>query len=519
MASTSNLTRRCRMRVFRFLSSVKLAVILLAVLIFATAVGTICESRFDAKVARAYVYEAPWFDAWMILLGVNLAAAAFSRYPWKKHHTGFVITHAGIITLLIGAVVGRIWGVEGTMTLFMGNEPSNRLVIDQQEVRIQEGDQASVFPVGIQHRRPHPETAIPLGTTTGGWKLDVTDYAELLEPVSAPQAVSQGGAPALQVKLWSMGQNVDEWLWPDDPDNCKVDLGLLAVECRRGTASLPAQKHASTEGAPAWLEKVSTQSALSHGPQADPQTRSDSPALPPGDRAVIYLADDGGLSYYVQNKAGAKAQGKLEPGKPVATGWGNWQMEVAQVMPQAVPFTDFKPIPKSTKMAPRERANLTEGIKVRFSRGDEHDEEWLASGWQVELPAAHETLEASFGSKILPLPISLELKQFDVERNEGNDSPAGFKSTLTVRDAGGNSATGSCSMNDPMNFPDTFWRRWTGLTYKISQASWNPDNLRQSSVQILLDPGWLFKWTGSLMVCIGIFTMFYLRPPRDADHP
>ncbi len=105
--------RRAWRRIFRFLSSVKLAVILLMVLIAATAVGTIYESRFDAKVARAYVYEAPWFNAWLILLGVNLAAAAFSRYPWKRHHTGFVITHAGIITLLVGAVVGASGGSRG----------------------------------------------------------------------------------------------------------------------------------------------------------------------------------------------------------------------------------------------------------------------------------------------------------------------------------------------------------------------------------------------------------------------
>jgi hypothetical protein len=388
------------------------------------------------------------------------------------------------------------------MTLFIGNAPSNRLVLDQQEVRIQEGEQTTAFPVEIRHLRSHPAQPVPLGTTPGGWKIDVVDYAELLQPLSSPQAVSQGGAPALQVKLWSMGQNVDEWLWPDDPDNCRVDLGMLAVECRRGTV---AQKHVSNWGGPSYLQKVSTEAAP--------------PPLPPGDRAVIYLAEDGKLSYYLQNKQGAVAQGNLEPGKPMATGWGNWQMEVAQVMPDAVPSTDFKPIPKATKMPPKDRANLTQGLKVQFTRGDDHDEEWLASGWQVDLPGAHDTLSAEFGSKILPLPISLELKQFEVERNEGNDSPAGFKSTLQVRDAVGNSATGSCSMNEPMNFPDVFWRRWTGLTYKVSQASWNPENLRQSSVQILLDPGWLFKWTGSLMVCIGIFTMFYLRPPRDASHP
>lgn len=512
MPSRPTTLRRLWRPVFRFLSSVKLAVILLAVLIVATAIGTICESRFDAKVARAYVYDAPWFNGWMILLGVNLAAAAFSRYPWKKHHTGFVITHAGIITLLIGAVVGRIWGIEGTMTLFTGNPPSNRLVIDEQEVRIQEGDQTTVFPVAIQDRRAHPDKPILLGTTASGWKIEATDYAEMLLPVSSPQPVADKGAPALQVKLWSMGQNIDEWLWPSDPDNCKIDLGLLAVECRLGSAPSAAAKPSASTNGPSYLQKVSTASTVAVTPTPPPD-------LPPGDRAIIYLADDGKLSYYVQNKAGNVAQGSLEPGKPVSTGWGNWQMEVAQVMPQAVPFTDFKPVPKSTKMAPRDRANLTEGLKVQFSRGDEHDEEWLASGWQVDLPSADETMQVSYGSKILPMPISLELKQFEVQREEGNDSPAGFKSTLKVSDAVGNSAIGSCSMNEPMNFPDSLWRSWTGLTYKISQASWNPDNLHQSSVQVLLDPGWLFKWTGSLMVCIGIFTMFYLRPPRDAAHP
>jgi hypothetical protein len=509
MAATSSSARRLWMRVFRFLSSLRLAVILLAVLIVATAIGTICESSFDAKVARAYVYEAPWFDAWMILLAVNLAAAAFSRYPWKKHHTGFVITHAGIITLLIGAVVGRIWGIEGTMTIFIGNDPSNRLVIDQQEVRIQDGDQTTTFPVGIQQRHANPTNPILLGTTTGGWKIEVTDYAEHLLPVSSPQAVTDNsGAPAVHLKMWTgMGPEVDEWLWPNDPENRLVDLGLLAVECRLGTAPKSLPQHAAIGGDPDYLQKVSTR--MSETP----------PVLPPGDRAVIYLADDGKLSYYLQNKQGVATQGNLEQGKPIATGWGNWQMEVAEVMPQAVPSTDFKPVAKGTKMAPKDRANLTDGIKVRITRGDEHDEEWLASGWQMDLPAEHETLQASYGPKIYLLPISLELKQFDVERNEGNDSPAGFKSTLEVRDATGNSAIGSCSMNEPMNFPDVFWRRWTGLTYKISQASWNPQNLQQSSVQILLDPGWLFKWTGSLMVCMGIFTMFYLRPPRDAAHP
>jgi hypothetical protein len=69
-------------------------------------------------------------------------------------------------------------------------------------------------------------------------------------------------------------------------------------------------------------------------------------------------------------------------------------------------------------------------------------------------------------------------------------------------------------MNNPFSYPGAWWRTWTGLTYKISQASWNPENLTQSTVQILRDPGWLLKWIGSLLVVLGVFMMFYLQPYR-----
>src|SRR5664279_3869694 len=55
-----------RNRVFRFFASLKLAVVLLAVLIIGAIAGTLYESTFDAKVARAYVYGAPWFNIWLL---------------------------------------------------------------------------------------------------------------------------------------------------------------------------------------------------------------------------------------------------------------------------------------------------------------------------------------------------------------------------------------------------------------------------------------------------------------------
>src|ERR1700719_5400761 len=123
ISSSSNRPAWIRRPVFKFFASLKLAVILLAVLIVAAIAGTIYESSFDAKVARAYIYGAPWFNFWLVLLGANLTVSAFSRWPWRKHHAAFLITHLGIITLLIGSLVGRIWGIEGTATLFKGDPP------------------------------------------------------------------------------------------------------------------------------------------------------------------------------------------------------------------------------------------------------------------------------------------------------------------------------------------------------------------------------------------------------------
>ncbi len=80
-------------------------------------------------------------------------------------------------------------------------------------------------------------------------------------------------------------------------------------------------------------------------------------------------------------------RGKLEAGRPMATGWGTWQMEVAQVMPQA------DAAPPSSSQSPRElgcarQTGRISRVASRCSsrRGAEHDEEWLASGWSVDLP-------------------------------------------------------------------------------------------------------------------------------------
>ncbi len=570
--------------IFEFFASLKLAVVLLAVIIVAAIAGTIYESSFDAKIARAYVYGAPWFNLWLLLLGANLACSALSRWPWRKHHLAFLITHLGIITLLIGSLIGRIWGVEGTITLFKSEPPTSRLLVNERQLRVHDVDGiVKGYPAEFLHHPPTPQRPRDLGPLASGAHLQIVDYAPAIEGKLNPQPVSEGGAPALHFKIATamMNQHLDGWLLTDDPQHENFSMGLANIELKRGTATSIASASRSVSfdvaqnlgrdvavaGTPFTLKienywpdfriengKPSSFSDEPNNPAvlvtirgkgvpiAAPETNPHGgggkelnatggpPAMPaPGEEApnhlTLFIADNGAITYELASRKNGRSSGKLELNKPLPTGWADWQLLVDRTMPSAQPQMDFTPVKSEQASASSSgMADLSDGVRVRVQQNGETLERWAPAGWQIAMPIRQGTDSPSqtspspimfvYGWKTVSLPIGLELLDFEVKRNEGSDSPAGFKSTLRVSTADGETATGSCWMNNPLSFPANWWRTWTGLTYKISQASWNPENLNQSTVQILRDPGWLLKWIGSLLVVIGVFMMFYLQPYR-----
>ena len=620
--------------VFKFFASLKLAVILLAVLIVAAIAGTIYESSFDAKVARAYIYGAPWFNFWLILLGANLTVSALSRWPWRKHHVAFLVTHLGIITLLTGSLIGRIWGTEGTITLFKGEPATNRLLVDEHQLRVRDTDGiVKGYRAEFLHHPPTVQQPRQCGLLASGARLSIIDYAPAVQGKLNPRSLKDGGAPALHftVSTAMMNQHLESWLLADDSQHGSFSMGLANIELKRGVAhdlahvgrdGSPSRPSSESEanprdtavdleetifafskapeeqigrvakgggtGAKVRLElkekqarvvislgerdasfdvaenigrelplagmpftikidnywpdfriadgkpssisdqpnnpavlvtvrgqgiPVSSNASNPHGVGKDLPTTGGPPTMPaPGQEApnhlILFMADDGAISYQLVSRKTGESNGQIDIDKPLRTGWADWQLKIDKVMPHAEAWTDFSPAKSD------EATDLPDGVRVRLEQNGETFEQWVPAGWQVTVPTTPSETQIVYGWKTVSLPVGLELLNFEVQRNEGSDSPAGFKSTLRVSTADGASATGSCWMNNPFSFPGAWWRTWTGFTYKISQASWNPENLNQSTVQILRDPGWLLKWIGSLLIVSGVFMMFYLRPYR-----
>ncbi len=620
MAAPSSTSRPSWQRnpVFRFFSSLKLAVVLLAVLIIGAIAGTIYESTFDAKVARAYVYGAPWFNVWLLLLASNLIVSALSRWPWKKHHVAFLITHLGIITLLTGSLIGRTWGIEGTITLFKGEPPSNRLLVDQHQLRVRDTDGiVKGYPAEFIHRPPTPQKPWDLGLLAGGTRLSIVEYAPALEGKLNPKPLTDGGTPALHFTIATamMNQRLESWLLADDHQHGTFNMGLATIELKRGTVPANASPAAPDEakstaeveieetifafakapeeqiakvmkggntgakvqltppqngnkgsvvvalagktwtfvvapnlgkdlsmdgssftlridnywpdfridnGKPGSLSDQPNNPAVvvtfrgkgvpvSAGPNAHGDTPGVAPEMPPTgttppNHLTLFIADDDTVGYDLASRKMGHSTGKLELNKPLTTGWADWQLTLDRTMPHAQEWMDFNPATN-----PPGTPELPDGVRIRLQQGSEISEQWIPAGWQVSVPASPTEVQIAYGWKQIPLPIALELVEFEVQRNEGNDSPAGFKSTVRVTNLEGQTDTGQCWMNNPFSYPGQWWRTWTGLTYKMSQASWNPENLGQSTIQILRDPGWLLKWIGSLLIVSGIFMLFYLK--------
>ena len=104
-------------RASRWLGSLQIAIFLLIWFATVLAVGTIVESWYSGKVAQELVYRTWWFKLLLFLLGINIFFAAAKKWPWKKHQTGFLITHVGLLMLVGGGVITSFSGTDGLMAL------------------------------------------------------------------------------------------------------------------------------------------------------------------------------------------------------------------------------------------------------------------------------------------------------------------------------------------------------------------------------------------------------------------
>lgn len=166
-------------KLFAFLASLKLAVILLVLLLIGLSVGTIVETRAGAEEAGRLVYYAWWFLGLQGLFTLNLALSLADLFPWAKKRIGFVVVHASLLLIFAGSAVTYFFKIEGNLSLWEGESAS---IIEQ---HVHANGQHQESETVVRHQLPftvklddfvldtYPGTMRPAGFSS---QVQVTDH-------------------------------------------------------------------------------------------------------------------------------------------------------------------------------------------------------------------------------------------------------------------------------------------------------------------------------------------------------
>jgi hypothetical protein len=452
-------------KIFDFFSSVKLAVILIASIGSFLAYGTFYESSHGTQMAQKLVYHGWLASLLMGLLIINLACAALDRFPWKKHHIGFVVTHLGIITMLIGAFLTQQKGLDGSVYIGI-NEKTKRFMTSDTELRVYQSLDEKPY-VLLVNQAVDFDKKVP-GTFSGSqrsnyeYKLVDNDILKVIQyiPFAAKEikvgpSLDQKALPALKFKLSNPNVSVEEWVGLNEKLPPFFDFGPALVTFIKGPLVLP--------------------------PQAKNQF-------------VIYQEKPNEKLKYAVFSSKQKTptqKGILENKKVIQTGWMNLVFEVEELFLNSEVDINYN----SKNFEDPQTAPV-----IQLQIGDHKS--WFELDSPHLIKGEKSSYFVSFVHKRFDLGFDLELKKFKMGHYQGSTLPSSYESTVAVNNE---PALHTVSMNEPL--------KYKGLT--LYQSSFENNDRGEPIASIFsvnYDPGRFVKYLGAIMMVSGIITMFYLKP-------
>lgn len=120
------------LKIFISMPFMAIALIIYAI---AMAVATFIENDYGAPVAKYLVYNSWWFELIQLVLVVNFIGNIFKYKLYKKQKWSILLFHLAFVIILLGAAVTRYIGFEGTMAIREG-ESTNKFVSEKSYLQL-----------------------------------------------------------------------------------------------------------------------------------------------------------------------------------------------------------------------------------------------------------------------------------------------------------------------------------------------------------------------------------------------
>jgi hypothetical protein len=444
------------------LGSVRLAVVVMSALAIACIAATLYETAHGTAATQRVFYQSPWFSGLLALLAVNILLSTLERYPWNRHHAGFVAAHAGILLLLGGSLWSLHGGLDGRLAVQEG-ETTDMMSLGQEAMHVElPGPVRAVVPVAFAARPPDAGTRLPLPGTRVALEIQEFRPHVRMSEIWA-ESMEDGGTPALHFSLEDRpGQ--EGWLVAGDPHQGHFDFG--PVEFSLHAASSPEEAAALT------------------------RTSRDRNLL------AFVMGPDGVLRYAVSSRKGSPSSGQVREGGAVATPWMGLQVNVDRILRRAVRERRVARLP-----LPRKEEDRSPAVRVRLRGAQDSESLWLGWSESGAVPWEGGEAQVAYGPTSARLPFRVTLLDFRSEKYPGSSMPATYESRVKVDDPEQGSSEHLISMNRPLHLRG----------YTFFQASFVEGEPMTSILSVSRAPGLPLVYLGTALISLGILWMTALK--------
>lgn len=463
-------------KLLSFLYSTRLMSIAILLFAVAMAMATFIENDFGTATSKAAIYNTKWFEILLLILTINFIGNIFRYRLYRKEKWAVFLFHIAFILTLFGALVTRYTGFEGMMHIREGSDAS--AILSNKTYMHIRVDNDSVM-------QNYSDEVLFANKPS-----DMNMFYNLLIPDNNYERKGNfnpnGEHKAFSVKLLEYIPNIKETLVKDESG----DLYLHLVESSTGKRNDIYIKSGDI---------ISLRNVLF--------------AFNKPTEGAINISSKDGINTFSSPFEGDYMEMRTQKHFDIAKD-SIMPLQLLKLHSMANLRFVFKAIEKGkfTKetASKQEMAKYTEDyLKLLISVNDSEKTLEVRGASNMLSPSKTVTVDGlnfsiMYGSKEIPIPFKVHLRDFELKRYAGSMSPASFASEVTIIDAD-KSFDYRIYMNHVLDYKG----------YRFFQSSWDKSDEKGTVLSVNHDYwGTFITYIAYLLMGIGMFFSLFWKGTR-----
>lgn len=435
----------------------------LLVVIFAISIAyaTFIENDYGTVTAKILIYNSLWFELLLLVMCVNLVGSVFTnKLIQQKRWPGFLL-HISFVIIFIGAALTRYVGYEGTMHI-RENESSNMIISEPAYITIM--------------------------AQKGGETVSVEKQV-MFSPYTANRFSTSLNIAGQQVKVKNKQYmpSAEEKLVSDPAGSPLVSVIAVANQTERHDFVMQTGDIVEVNGLKVGFEApekaVNVNFTMKDGFLFATSTDSVSELAMMGSEPVVFAPDS---TFAVSTQKAYSA--------------GNSSFAVKQYMSKGITQLVYVPAENNQTLNDAIQTEITVGntkktLNVFGLKGE------IGKPSIINIEGID--ISVSYGSKIIEIPFSIHLTDFQLERYPGSNSPSSYASEVILKD-GINEKPFRIFMNNILKYEG----------FRFFQSSYDHDE-KGTILSVNHDKlGTTVTYFGYLVMALGMVLIFFNKNSR-----